>query len=205
MMDNIESSTSSHHWYAIWCRSRHEKSAAARLEALQIPHYLPLIEERHQWTDRIQIVHVPLLAGYLFVQIDPHSHGSQLLKVPGIVRILGNEQGPLPIPDEQIHQIQLILSHDIPCKSFPYIAEGDPVRVIRGVLKGIEAKFVRVSSKSSLIISIETIGQSIAVNIAAEDVEPVQPSSEGLPRGSRHPMQWPLHTHDLSADSVLKV
>ena len=47
-------------WFAVWTRSRQEKAASTMLEALGVPHFLPLISERRQWSDRRKMVKVPL-------------------------------------------------------------------------------------------------------------------------------------------------
>ena len=97
-------------WFAVWTRSRQEKSSAALLEAIGIPHFLPLKPEVHQWSDRKQTVTVPLFSGYLFVHINP-AGGSRLevLKTPGIAGFVGNQVGPLPVPDQQIEDIRTVL------------------------------------------------------------------------------------------------
>ena len=98
-------------WFAVWTRSRQEKSAAAQLETLQIPHYLPLKRETRQWSDRKQSVKVPLFSGYLFVRINPSQESRlQVLKTPGVVRLVGNSSGPAPIPEEQVDQIRTVVN-----------------------------------------------------------------------------------------------
>ena len=49
------------HWFAVWTRSRQEKSAAAMLSTLGVTHFLPLISQVHQWSDRKQICNSPSL------------------------------------------------------------------------------------------------------------------------------------------------
>ena len=70
-------------WYAVSTRSRQEKVAASMLESFGIENFLPLSMERRQWSDRKQVVNVPLFPGYLFVRV-PMLHEVQLrvLKVP---------------------------------------------------------------------------------------------------------------------------
>jgi len=160
-------------WYAVSTRSRQEKVAASTLERLGVENFLPLAMERRQWSDRKQVVNVPLFPGYLFVRI-PMLRELQLrvLKVPGIVRFIGNQSGPQAIPDVEIEGVQTVLSHRIPCTPCSIPRVGDRVRIFRGVLTGIEGTFVRSGSDSNLVISVETIQQSIAIHVDASDVEP---------------------------------
>ena len=159
-------------WYAVSTRSRQEKVAASMLESFGIENFLPLAMERRQWSDRKQAVNLPLFPGYLFVRI-PMLRELQLrvLKVPGVVRFIGNHTGPQAIFDAEIEGVQTVLSHRIPCTPCLTPKVGDRVRISRGVLAGIEGTLVRSGSDTSLVISVEMIQQSIAIHVDASDVE----------------------------------
>lgn len=159
-------------WFAVWTRSRQEKSAAALLETLQVPHYLPLKSETRQWSDRKQSVTVPLFGGYLFVRINLTQESRlQVLKTPGVVGLVGNSSGPTPIPDEQVEQIQTVVNSGVEYWNCPFLEEGDRVRVIRGALSGIEGTLVHVNSQSRLTISVDMIQHSLAVSVPRNDLE----------------------------------
>jgi transcription termination/antitermination protein NusG len=168
-------------WYAVSTRSRQEKVAASILENLAIENFLPLAIERRQWSDRKQMVNVPLFPGYLFVRV-PMLREVQLrvLKVPGVVKFIGNQSGPQAIPDAEIEGVQTVLSHRIPCTPCSIPRVGDRVRIFRGVLTGVEGTFVRSGSDTRLVIAVEMIQQSISVQVDASDVEPVFSLSPAL-------------------------
>lgn len=161
-------------WYALWTRSRQEKVASAILNSLGIQHYLPLKSELRQWSDRRQMVEIPLFSGYLFVHTSLlKSIRLQLLKVPGIVDFVGNQSGPLPIPDHQIEDVRAVLSAGVEYSVEPFLKMGDRVRVVRGALAGVEGALIYHNSVSRLLISVELIHQSLSVNVPRGDVEPV--------------------------------
>ena len=161
-------------WFAVWTRSRQEKTAAATLESLGVSHFLPLKAEIRQWSDRTQTIMTPLFSGYLFVRTNL-SRDSKLwvLKTPGVVGFVGNSSGPLPIPDEQIENIRTLLSSGLDYSVCPMLKEGDRVRVIRGALSGVEGTLIRKNSDAWLVISVEMIKQSITVSVSKYDVEPI--------------------------------
>ena len=161
-------------WFAVWTRSRQEKTAAATLESLGVSHFLPLKTEIRQWSDRTQSIMTPLFSGYLFVRTNL-SRDSKLwvLKTPGVVGFVGNSSGPLPIPDEQIENIRTLLSSGLDYSVCPILKEGDRVRVIRGALFGVEGSLLRTNSDSWLVLSVEMIKQSITVSVSRHDVEPI--------------------------------
>jgi transcription antitermination factor NusG len=165
-------------WYAVWTRSRQEKVAAAMLRTLGIQHFLPLNSELRQWSDRKQLVEVPLFSGYLFVCISLLKNSKlQVLKIPGIGAFVGNQTGPLPIPDQQIEDIRTVVTAGVECSIHPFLEAGDRVRVVRGALAGVEGTLALTNSTSRLLISIEMIRQSLSVNVLRDDVELVRANS----------------------------
>jgi transcription antitermination factor NusG len=166
-------------WYAIWTRSRQEKLASTALHNLGVQLYLPLKSELRQWSDRKQMVEMPVFSGYLFVNINPSLKNSQLqvLKSPGVVAFVGNQSGPLPIPDQEIEGIRTVLAARVAYLHCPSLNEGDRVRVVRGPLAGVEGTLVTGNSAARLLVSIETIRQSLSVNVLRDDVEPVGTNS----------------------------
>jgi len=159
-------------WFALRTRSRHEKAAAATLNTLGVRNYLPLRSEVRQWSDRKQVVSVPLFCGYLFVFLNPGRDSTlHMLRTPGVVGLVGNQIGPLAIPEQQIENIRIVLATGVGCYVQPTFEVGDRVRVTRGALVGVEGTLVRTKSGSHLLVSIEMIRQSIAVSVSPYDVE----------------------------------
>lgn len=179
MNETVEIDSSDTRWFAVWTRSRQEKVAASMLQMVGVDHFLPLKSELRQWTDRKQTVSVPLFSGYLFVRMNPTKDSRlQVLKAPGIAGFVGNSNGPLPIPDQQIEDIRTILAQRADCTVIPILEEGDRVRVVRGPLTGIEGRLLQTNSSSRLLISIEMLHKSIAVGLSSEDVELLSRSAE---------------------------
>ena len=144
MGHTFEDRTSGFEWFAVWTRSRQEKFVAKMLGTLDVPHFLPLRSETRQWSDRNKAVTFPLFSGYLFVKMNPLMDSRlQVLKTPGIVGFVGNQKGPLAIPDKQIEDIRTLLAGNVECTVLPLLEEGDLVRVVRGTLAGVEGRLIR--------------------------------------------------------------
>jgi transcriptional antiterminator RfaH len=159
-------------WYAVRTHSRQEKVASTMLDAFRVQHYLPLKSELRQWSDRKQMVEMPVFTGYLFVRINlVRDTQLQVLKSPGIVAFVGNQAGPLPIPDQEIEDIRTVLASSVPYVLHPSLREGARVRVVRGALAGVEGTLACINSESRLYISITMVGQSLTVSVSPEDVE----------------------------------
>lgn len=161
-------------WYAVSTKSRQEKVVASTLEHIAIVNFLPLLQQERQWSDRKQMVALPLFSGYVFVRIASSSELQlRVLKVPGVVDFVRNRTGPLPIPEREIENVRAMLSSGVGCSPYPFFKAGDRVRVVRGALAGVEGTLVRGGSQSKLVISVEMIQRSVAVNVALSAVEPV--------------------------------
>ncbi len=158
-------------WFALWTRSRQEKMAAKTLDLLGVTHFLPLKAEARQWSDRKQMVSTPLFSGYVFVHMDlQRENRLDVLKIPGVVGFVGNQAGPLAIPEHEIEGVRAVLTSGAECEVLPLLKEGDRVRVVRGALTGLEGLLVSIQSSSRLVISVDMIQQSLAVAVSPHDV-----------------------------------
>jgi transcription termination/antitermination protein NusG len=173
-MSNIEENVPL--WYCLHTRSRHEEVVFQRLEDKRISSFLPKLEVWSRRKDRRKKIQKALFPGYVFVHevLNPY-HRLEILKTPGVVRILGNEEGPVAVPDIQIESIQTILGGKSAVSPFPYLKEGQIVRVVEGPLKGCEGFLLKIKEgKEKLIISVDLLQRSVAVEIDGGSVEPVR-------------------------------
>ncbi len=163
------------HWYAVYTRSRHEQKVYDRLLRKGIETFLPMIERWSRRKDRRKKIKLPLFPGYLFVRslMDAHSH-LEILKTDSVVRILGNDGTPIPIPEEQIQAIQSLIKNGVAVTPCAYLKEGMRVRVVNGPLAGIVGILVKTQHKKHrLILSVDIIKESVSVEIDELDVEPL--------------------------------
>jgi len=170
-------------WYAVTTKSRQEKVVASMLDYLEVSNFLPLINEERRWSDRKQMVAMPLFQGYVFVRITTSGEFQlRVLKVPGVVDFVRSHGGPLAIPDREIQDVRAVLSHGVQCSPHPFLKAGDRVRVVRGPLAGIEGTLIRSGSQSKLVISVEMIQRAVAVSIYETEVEPAYHGSTREPQ-----------------------
>ena len=164
------------YWYCLYTRSRHEDFVYQRLSDKKINAFLPKLEVWSRRKDRRKKIQKALFSGYLFVHENlTHHIWLEILKTPGVVKILGNEEGPMPIPEIQIESIRTILNGKAAVSPFPYLKEGQRVRVVDGPLKDCEGFLVKIKEgRERLIISIDLLKRSVAVEIEGASVEPVQ-------------------------------
>ena len=162
-------------WYAVHVKSRHEAKVNDRLRLKGIEVFLPTVERISKWKDRKKKVEFPLFPGYLFVHtINEADELLSVLKVAGVVRMICTVPGrPDPIPDDQIISLQKLIENKEALDPYPYLNEGQQVRIIRGALTGIEGVLVKKLDKHLLILSVDVLQQGVALTISASEVEKV--------------------------------
>ncbi len=161
-------------WFAVQMRCRFEKKAAAQLESKHIETFFPMVKQLHRWSDRRQVVEVPLFPGYGFVRIS-RSPVSRLtiLQTVGVTGFVAANNAPIPVPEQQLEHVRLLLANNIACKGYPFLRVGQRVRIRGGCLDGLEGILISENKDQSLVISIETIQRSLALRVEGYDVEPV--------------------------------
>ncbi len=163
-------------WYAVYTRSRHEKMVNQALEERGIESFLPVQDVLSQWKDRRKWIQRPLFPGYLFVRAN-RSDLYQVTMTRGVSYIVGNGWGrsPVAVPDEQVQAIRRMVEQEYPVMQWPLLRKGTRVRVTAGPLAGIETYIIerKKNKKSYLVVTVELLGRSVAVEIDPYCVEVV--------------------------------
>ncbi|MBF0330168.1 MAG: UpxY family transcription antiterminator [Nitrospirae bacterium] len=170
-----ESMTEDLFWFAVHVKSRHEFKVQERLAKSGIEVFLPVVEKLSKWKDRKKLIEFPMFNGYLFVHI-PKSHGVLLsvLKTPGVARFIGMTPGePESVPDEQIESLKKIVENKETIDPYPYLKEGNRVRIKRGALAGVEGILVQKAGQHLLVLSIDLLQQGVSLKIDSSEVEPI--------------------------------
>jgi transcriptional antiterminator NusG len=157
-------------WYAVYTKSRHEKTVHRSLQSKGIESFLPLCRVLSRWKDRRVWVEKPLFPGYLFVDL-PREELGPVRAARGVVHILGSDDGPVQVPGEQVEAVRRMVERRVPLDPWPYMQEGKRVRVMSGPLVGLEGFIVERKKKCRLVVSVDLLSRSVATEIEAESVE----------------------------------
>ncbi|HUK49047.1 MAG TPA: UpxY family transcription antiterminator [Terriglobales bacterium] len=159
-------------WYAAYTYSRHEKRVAQQLQERGVDHFLPVYRSVRRWKDRKKELELVLFPGYVFVHLELVKR-LQVLQLPGVVRFVCFNGQPAALPTEDIEALRNGLSHNVCAEHHPFLNIGRRVKVVYGPLTGAQGILVRRRNNSRLVISIEAIMRSVAVEIDEADVVPV--------------------------------
>ncbi|MGA2170695.1 MAG: UpxY family transcription antiterminator [Terracidiphilus sp.] len=159
-------------WWALYTRHQHEKTVAEMLSAKGFEVFLPLYDSMRRWKDRRKLLSLPLFPCYVFVR-GGLNRRLQVVTTPGVHMILFYGERVAMIPEAEIQAIRKTVEGPYRVAPHPFLKCGERVRVTRGTLEGVEGVLVRKKNLYRLVLSVDMVAQSVAVEIDASDVEPV--------------------------------
>ena len=96
-----------------------------------------------------------------------------MLKVAGAVHVVSFNGQMAALPEREIEALRNALEHDVCAEPCPYLRVGRRVRVIRGPMAGAEGILSRKKDKCRVVISVDVLMRSVAVELDATDVEAI--------------------------------
>ena len=168
------------HWYALYVQPRKEKVVHRELQKRDFECYLPLKKEIRKWADRKKQVELPLFTSYVFVKIEEHKQWD-VLQVPGAVKFIWFGGKAVPIPEHQIESIKILIARDIAFELIPQqIRKGDLVRIKEGPFEGLVGTVLRNDNKTRFLISVNSIGTDIRLEIGEEDLISIEKEKNNI-------------------------
>ena len=161
-------------WYAIYVRSRHEKSVHSELQKKGIESSLPLTIVTRQWSDRRKKVEVPLFRGYVFVKIDIKNEKFPVLTTSGVVKFVTFNNVTVPIPKDQMYWLQKMIASDLLLSQEQDFPVGTEIDVMFGPLKGLRGRVKQKNSETRLVVWFDAIMQGVSVEIDPTWLTPVR-------------------------------
>lgn len=158
-------------WFAAYTAPRHEKAVLRHLAVRHLESFLPLYTSVRRWKNGCRVaVEQPLFPGYVFVHIQ-RRHSPKVLQVPGVVSIVSNGREPSALLSHEIESLRAALPQRF-YEPHAYLAIGDKVRVVNGPLAGLAGILVRKKTNLRVVLSLDLIMQSVAVEIGMDEIEP---------------------------------
>jgi transcription antitermination factor NusG len=168
----LPSSWPEQQWYAAYTCANHEKRVAAELGAREVEHFLPLYSSVRRWKDRRVNLDLPLFPGYIFVRLALRDR-LRVVQIPSVVRLVGFNGLPTALPDTEMEILRTGLSRSLRAEPYPFLTVGRRVRVTGGPFAGLEGILRRKKTNLRVVVSLELIQRSVAVDVDAADVRPM--------------------------------
>ena len=119
----------------------------------------------------------PFFPGYGFIYFDYPDHYKLVKYTRGVKRIIGNQEGPIPVPEEIIHTIkQREIDGYIELEKYGGIPEiGDEIEIMEGPMKGLKGIFRKeLSEKERVVILLRYISFQGQLIIEKKKLKKVQ-------------------------------
>jgi len=96
----------------------------------------------------------------------------QVLQLPGVVQLVSFGGKPAALPDAEIEALRNGLAGNLCAEPHPYLTVGRRVRVRSGSVAGLEGILLRRKQKFRVVLSIQLIQRSVAIEVDEADIEP---------------------------------
>ncbi len=157
-------------WFALITKPCHEGIAAALLRQKRVDALLPVYTAVRQWSDRKKQIRLPVFPGYVFSRFD-FKRRSHVLHTPGVRSVVAFGGVPVPLSDEEISSLRILIDSKLPLQPWPFLKSGDRVRVAFGPLKGCSGLLIR-GEKWRVVVGIELLQRSVAVEVPRDSIRP---------------------------------
>jgi transcription antitermination factor NusG len=151
-------------WFALQVRPKQERAAALHLSRLGLDEYVPLARVRRQWSDRVKQLDAPLFPGYIFARFS-YADRLRVLNSPGVQIEVG------AVDDAEIEAVRTLVASGRPLAHLPFLRIGERVTIERGPFAGIRGVVLREEAAWRVVVSIEALGRSLAVELDREVLE----------------------------------
>ena len=165
-----DQTSDSKRWLVAYTRSHHEQTVARQFEQKHLECLLPTFERVVRWSDRIKRSRAPLFPGYVFVRSD-EADRLHVLQTEGVINVVSRAGKPVPLSEQEIEQLHVCCSQAHAVEPHPFLKLGRRVRVKYGPFCGWEGTLVEKHNSRRLVITIEQIMKSVAINLDGVDVE----------------------------------
>jgi len=167
-------------WFAAYTSPRHEKRVRQHLEIRQIEHFLPLYRAHRKWSDGSRVtLDLPLFPSYIFVRIQ-RAQRVGVLEVPGVLAFVDGTGGePASLPEAEIDALRSGISVRN-AQPHPLLKVGQRARIRSGAFAGMTGIVVRMKYSYRIVLTLDSIIQSFAVEVDGEELEILPPHCPGL-------------------------
>ncbi len=168
----LETANELRSWMAVRVRPNFEQAVLRALQGKGLDSFLPTYAQERHWSDRKKTLSVPLFPGYLFCRTNKLQR-LPILTIPAVKEIIGFSGIPATIPEEEIEAVRRFVSSDLPIAPCAFLHAGQRVLLEHGPLAGVEGILSEFRGKHRVIVSVSLLQRSIAAEVNANWIRPV--------------------------------
>ena len=169
-------------WYALTVKPRHDRVVADHLRQKGLDEFSPVYRTTRRWSDRVKEVELYLFPGYVFCRFT-YRQQMQVLNTPSVTSIVSFGKQPTPVEDSELLAVRTILASGHSAGPWPYLQMGQRVRVEGGCLAGLTGMIVREKDVFRVVVNLELLQRSVAVEVDRDLISPIKSVSPGTDSG----------------------
>ena len=146
-------------WFVAHTKFRGELRAQESFNTLGVNSYVPVYEEKREWSDRIKKITTPAISGYLFFQTEKINYDLVNLN-PYLKSVLRRFGKAVEVKGSEIDAMKNCLKNYTEAVSFN---TGDSVKILSGCLKNKEG-IIETIEGSFLTLLINSIKVKLSLN-----------------------------------------
>jgi transcription antitermination factor NusG len=159
-------------WLAVVVKPRHERAVQDGLIQKGLESFLPQYWAARAWSDRVKRLELPLFPGYLFCRFE-YGRRLPVLRTPGVRSIVSFGPEAIPVPDEDIQRIRWMVTSGCSIEPWPFLKDGQRVRVADGPLTGLEGTLTGFRGTWRVVVGLDLLQRSVAVQFARDQITPL--------------------------------
>jgi transcriptional antiterminator RfaH len=155
-------------WYLIQSKPRQTQRAEENLARQGYCTYLPVIGVERLIRGRRTRVEAPLFPNYLFIRLNHwNDNWYPIRSTRGVAKLVSFGDEPLPVADRLIAEIaRRIAAREVE----PAFRPGEPVKMIDGPLRGLDAIFAAQRDDERVVLLIDLLQRQLRVTVPAGSV-----------------------------------
>ena len=159
-------------WTPVRTKPRQEKKLQRYCAAHSIPAYLPLLRKVHNYKRQSMTFSSPMFPGYIFCRLSADDYNRILVSNTVVYKIDIDEAQEKKLISElkAIRKFE-VLSAEYEVEIKPELVSGTQVEITRGAFAGIQGIVQHRKNRYMLIVNIEFLGQTAAVEIDVSSLE----------------------------------
>jgi transcription antitermination factor NusG len=160
-------------WYAAYTCAHHERRVAKQLVERRFESFLPTYRSVRRWKDRRKELQLPLFPNYVFVRM-VLADRIRVLQVSGLISLVIFQGQPAALDDEEVNRLRTGLGGIGRIEPHPYLTVGRRVKITRGAFSGLEGILLRRKDRLRVVLSVELIQRSVAIEVCESDIAPAR-------------------------------
>lgn len=166
-----------HRWFVLHVRTGAESDVLNVLQR-DLPYLQSFVPQRilnecsgGTW----KMVTRTIFPGYVFIEtfMDAEMY-YRLIAIPGMIRILGNELGPVPVPENEMRTVLMLARNGKPLDISELYVEGDEIKITSGPLVGLEGQIIKIDARRYRAkVNINLMGEPRVVELGVKIIEKI--------------------------------